>query len=159
MFKTSTYFIKGQIPGVAKEDLINLYQRELDEQSVDSILVDQDTITFYNRTIRFVLNRFANKYSNFSEGLINIKESNTEYGIYFQASWTRLFKSAALIAVIPILLSLLAFGPNLFTVIEACTIYIFLVIFGYINTSLSFPIYFTNVRNFIEKELQEKRAM
>lgn len=85
MFKASTYFIKGQIPGVTKNDLINLYKRELEGQSVNNISTGIDTINFENNTFKFVPNKFGNKFSSFSQGQIKIVDDPNEFGIYFQA--------------------------------------------------------------------------
>lgn len=157
MFKASTYFIKGQIPGTTRNDLINLYKRELEEQNVDNISSSADTISFVNNTFKFVLNKFANKFSSFSKGQIKIEDETDEFGIYFQADLKRLFISAGLIGGIATLFLLFGTGFNTFPLIVGLVIFVLLTVIGFITTGISFPIYFTSLRNDIEKELQTNR--
>lgn len=157
MFKVSTYFIKGQIPGVTKSDLINLYKRELEGQCVDNISSSADIISFSNNTFKFVLNKFANRFSSFSKGQIKIVDEPNEFGIYFQADLTRLFTSAGLMAGVATLFFLFSFGFDTFPLIIGLIIFVLLTVIGFISTSISFPIYFTNFRNNIERELQTNR--
>jgi ABC-type multidrug transport system fused ATPase/permease subunit len=157
MFKISTYFIKGQIPGVTKRYLINRYKRELDGQSVNNITVTPDTISFTNNTFRVVLNKFANKFSSFSKGQIKIVEEVDEFGIYFQADLTRLFTSAGITAAIATVFFLFGSGFNTFSFIIGLVIFVLLIAIGFISTHISFPVYFTSLRNEIERELQGDR--
>ena len=156
MFKASTHFIKGQIPGATKNDLINLYKRELELQSVNNISTSVDTISFANNSFKFVLNKFANKFSSFSQGQIKIVDEADEFGIYFQADLTRLFTSAGLIACIATLFFLFSSGFDTFPLIVGLVIFVLLTVIGFISTSVSFPVYFTSLRNTIERELQIK---
>jgi hypothetical protein len=157
MFKISTYFIKGQIPGVTKSDLINCYKRELDRQSVNNISVTPDTISFKNNTFRFVLNKFANKFSSFSKGQIKIVDEVEEFGVYFQADLTRIFTSAGLTAAIATLFFIFSSGFDTFLLIVGLVIFVLLTVIGFISTNISFPVYFTSLRNDIERELQGER--
>ena len=154
MFKVSTYFIKGQIPGVAKSEIIKLYKRELEGQSVNNISTDAGTISFKNNTFRFVLNRFANKFSSFSEGQIKVVDEEDKFGVYFEAKLANLFTTAGLIAAIAILFSIFSNGFNIFSLIVGLVIFILLIIVGFISINISFPVYFTNLRNNIEREVQ-----
>ena len=156
MFKTSTYFIKGQLPGVTQIDLLNLYKRELEEQSVNNISTNSDTIKFNNNTFRFVLNRFANKFSSFSKGQIKIVDQGNEFNVYFQAQQTRTFTSAALLAAIGTLFFLFSAGFSLLPFLIGLAIFILLIIIDYVTTNISFPIYFDSLRNSIERELQSR---
>ena len=157
MFKASTYFIKGQIPGITKSDLINLYKRELGEQSVNNISTSTDAINFTNKTFRFVLDRFANKFSSFSQGQIKIVDEGNEFGIYFQGKLTRLFTFAGLMAGPATLFFLFSIKFDVSTLISGVTIFILLTGIGFILTSIFFPVYFTSLRNDIERELQNKQ--
>lgn len=156
MFKLSTYFIKGQIPGIAKSDIIQFYKKELNRQSVNNISFDDDTIRFNNNSLRFVPDRFANKFSSFSSGEIKIVDEDDEFGIYFEGKLANLFKSAGIFAAIGVLLSLLGSGLNVFPLIIGFIIFILLVVSGFVSTNVSFPVYFTNLRNNIEREIQAK---
>ncbi|UAY53369.1 hypothetical protein [Ferruginibacter albus] len=154
MFKASTYFIKEQIPGATISDLINLYKRALKEQSVSNISSNADTIDFTNDTFRFVLNKFSNKFSGFSQGQITIVDEEDEFGVYLRATSTRLFKSAGIIAAVIILFSLLNSEFTIFPFIIGLVVFILLVITGLVYTSIFFPVYFNSLRNDIERELE-----
>ena len=156
MFKTSTYFIKGQLPGVTQTDLLNLYKRELEEQSVNNISTDSDKINFTNNTFRFALNRFANKFSGFSKGQIKIVDKGNEFNVYFQAELKRIFTTAALLAGVGTLFFLFILGFGLFPFMIGVTIFILIIIIDYISTSISFPVYFKSIGNRIERELQNR---
>jgi len=157
MFKVSTVFIKEQIPHVTLGQLISRYKRELERQSVSNISVDFDTIYFANSTFRFVLNRYANKFSSFSNGQIKIVDTGNEFVVYVKASVTRLFISAGLIGVAVTLFFLLSSGFDIFALIVGVIAFALLAVIGYILTSVSFPVYFTSVRNDIERELQARQ--
>ena len=154
MFTSSTYFIKGQIPRATKEDIIKLYERELETQAVSKISTSVDSISFANNTFKFVLNRFANKYSSFSKGQIRFEDQGNEFGVYFQADITRIFTSAGLMAGITTLFILVGSGFHIYAFIVGIVIFILLILIGFISTSISFPVYFTRLRNDIERELQ-----
>jgi hypothetical protein len=156
MFKVSTYFIKGQIPGVTKSEIIKLYKRELEGQSVNNISSDDDTINFKNNTFRFVLNRFANKFSSFSEGQIKVVDEKDEFGVYFEAKLANLFTSAGLISAIAILFAIFSNGFDIFSLVVGFVVFIVLIIVGFISTNIFFPVYFTNLRNNIEREVQSE---
>ncbi|HEY5408169.1 MAG TPA: hypothetical protein VIJ92_13825 [Ginsengibacter sp.] len=155
MFKVSTYFIKEQIHNVSIRDLITLYKQELEIQSVNNIADNGDTIDFRNKVIKFVLNRYADKFSSFSSGQIKIVDEGNEFGVHFKADWTRMFTSAGLLAGIVTILSFFSIGFKIFCLFVGLGVFALLVIIGFISTSISFPIYFTSLRNKIEQELQE----
>lgn len=154
MFKASTYFIKGQIPGTTQKDLVNLYKRELELQRVNNISISVDTISFKNNNLKFVPNKFANKFSSFSQGQIKILDEADEFGVYFQADMTRLFTSAGLIAAVATLFFLFDIGFNIFSLFVGFAVFVLLILIGLISASVSFPVYFTSLRNDIERELQ-----
>jgi len=155
MFKVSTYFIKEQIHNVSIRDLITLYKQELEIQSVNNIADNGDTIDFRNKVIKFVLNRYADKFSSFSSGQIKIVDEGNEFGVHFKANWTRMFTSAGLLAGIMTILSFFSIGFKIFCLFVGLGVFALLVIIGFISTSISFPVYFTSLRNKIERELQE----
>jgi hypothetical protein len=154
MFKISTAFIKGQIPGVTLDQLIRIYKRKLEDQSVSRISVNNGIIYFSNDSFKIVLTRYSNKFSSFSNGSIKITDTETEFVVCLQASLTRLFISAAFIAGIPTLFLLLSAGLNIFPLVVGLVIFSLLLIVGYISANISFPVYFTGLRNDIERELQ-----
>ena len=154
MFKISTAFIKDQIPGVTLNQLISIYKRTLEDQSVSHISVNADKIDFSNNTFKIVLARYSNKFSGFTNGSIEIIDTETELVVYFQARLTRLFVSAAFIAGIATLFLLLTSGFNIFPPVTGLIIFALLSIVGYISANISFPVYFTALRNNIERELQ-----
>ncbi|MGC4102138.1 hypothetical protein [Ferruginibacter sp.] len=154
MYKTSTYFIKAQIPGVTQKDLVDLYKRELEIQSVNNISADVNTISFINNFFRFIPTKSANKFSSFSQGKIEIVDEADEFGIYFQATTTRVFASAGLMAALAALLCLFNDGFNFFCLIVGAIVFVLLVIISFISTTISFPVYFTGLRNNIEEELR-----
>jgi len=155
MFKTSTYFVKGQIPGVTKSDLVKRYKQELEIQSVNNIVDNGDTIDFRNKVIKFVLNRYADKFSSFSFGQIKIDDEGNEFGVHFKADWTRMFTSAGLLAGIVTILSFFSIGFKIFCLFVGIGVFALLITIGFISTSISFPIYFTSLRNNIEREFQK----
>ncbi|MGE5107617.1 MAG: hypothetical protein ACM3H8_08735 [Sphingobacteriales bacterium] len=138
---------------MTKEQLLNFYRAELEAQSVSHISIDTDTICFTNDTFKFVLNRYANKFSSFSKGQIKIVDNEVEFIVHMHASMTRLFITAGLIAIAAILFFLFHSGFDTFTLFVGLTIFVLLSIIGYISTSISFPVYFTSVRNKIERQL------
>ena len=156
MFKTSTYFFKGQLPGMTQIDLLNLYKSELEEQSVNNISTNFETINFTNNTFRFALNRFANKFSSFSRGQIKIVDEGNEFNVYFEGELTRMFTSAALLAGVVTLFFFFISGLSLFSFLVGMAIFILLLIIDYTTTSIFFPVYFKSVGNRIERELQNR---
>ena len=153
MFKVSTYFIKGQLPGVTIEDLINLYKREFKIQSASNILSETDKINFSNNTFKFVIDKFSNKLSSFSNGQLEIIDEGDKYVVYFEAEWTKLFTNAGIIATIVMLYTFFSDGFGLFPFILGIVTFVLLATIGFISTSASFPVYFTNLRNDFEREL------
>ncbi len=154
IYKTTTSFIKGQTPGISVDKLVTLYKRELETQNVNHISSSGDTISFSNNIIRFLLDRYSNKFSGFSNGEIKISDEGDEIWIYLRASVTRTFISAGMLAGICILFSLFASAGLLIPSALGFIVFIILVGTGYLSTIISFPVYFTSLRNRIELELQ-----
>ena len=141
---------------MTESELLNLYKRELEEQSVNNISTTADTINFTNNTFRFVLNRFANKFSSFSKGQIKIVDEGDEFGVYFQAELARMYSSAALFAGVGTLFFLFSSGFNMVPFLVGVAIFILLITIDYVSTNIAFPVYFESIRNNIERELQKE---
>jgi hypothetical protein len=154
MFKTSTVIIKGQVPGLTLSHLLNFYKRELHYQNVSHISTTDNTLAFSNKVYKFVINRYANKFSSFSSGQIRIEDSGNEFIIDLRANMNRLFINAAIIAVAATFFFLFGSGFNAFPFIIGATVFTLLAILGYIITSVSFPIYFVTLRNKVQQELE-----
>jgi hypothetical protein len=155
MFTISTVFIKGQIPGTTIGQLVTRYKRELEEQSVSSVSVNADTIYFANDAFKIVLARYSNKFSGFSKGQIRIEDTGTEYIVYLEANLARLLVSAGTGAGIVVLLALFTVGFNLLLLIMGLIVFGVLILVGYIQAKIFFPVYFNSLRNNIESELQQ----
>src|SRR5689334_1175061 len=98
MYKTSTYFIKEQMPGTTVPELLHLYKQELQDQSVSNIQIENNDLTFSNETFRFVWNSYANKFSNFKSGRIKIEDNDIEYLVTLEADNSRTLIVAGIIA-------------------------------------------------------------
>ena len=154
MFKTSAVIIKGQFPGLTLSHLLHFYERELHYQNVSHSSVAGNVITFSNNTFKFVINRYANKFSSFSTGQITIEDSANQFVIYFQASTKRLLINAGIIAITATFFLLFDAGFNAFTIIAGALVFVLFIITGYVITSVSFPVYFVRLRNRVEEELE-----
>lgn len=154
MFKTSTSIIKAQIPGITLSHLLNFYKRELNYQSVSHTAIRENCLSFSNKTYKFVINRYANKFSSFSNGQIKITDTENEFIIQMQANMTRLFINTGIIAGAMALFFLGNAGFTLFSLSIGIVIFIVLSILGYAITMISFPVYFVNLRNKIQEELE-----
>ena len=154
MYKTSTHFIKGQIPEASVADLLELYRQELEEQSVSNIQIDGNCIKFSNETFKFVPNRYANKFSGFASGQINIEDNGTEYIVTFEADNSRTFSVAGIIAGAITLISLVRSNFDLSSLVTGLVVFGLLSVIGYGISAASFPVYFTGVRNKIERRIQ-----
>jgi hypothetical protein len=150
MFKTSTYFIKGQFPQLTANKLISIYKQKLEGQNVKNITVQERTINFNNPVLQFTLSRFNNKFSNFSKGKITITDEADKFIVDLNADITKSFSFPAVLALIAVLLS----GIELFSLIIGAAVFILLTVIGLISTYVSFPVYFTNLRNDIEREIR-----
>ena len=79
MYKTSTRFIKDQIPGITMRQLLLLYERELQEQGMDSTSVDNASVGFINGAVNWEFNTFYNNLTFFTKERSGspMKERNT----------------------------------------------------------------------------------
>ena len=156
MFKTSTSIIKGQVPGATLAHLLHFYKAELNCQSVSHISIKGNTLYFSNKVFKFVLNRYANKFSSFSFGQIKIADTEKEFIVYMEANINRLFINTGMIAGIITTFSLVT-GFNVFFLIIGIGIFVLLTMIGYAGTYIFFPVYFTSLRNKIQRELEMMR--
>jgi hypothetical protein len=154
MYKTSTYFKKGQIPDTSVTEILQLYKQELEDQSVGNIRIDGSTLTFSNGTFKFVANRYANKFSSFTSGQINIEDNGSEYLVRFEADNSRTFTVAAVIAGAVTLISLITSNFDLSSLIIGLITFALISGIGYGVSTVSFPVYFTKMRNDIERMVQ-----
>lgn len=154
MYKISVEFIKEQSPKLTLNKLIGLYKKELEEQSVSNISISDNTLDFSNNTFKIVLNRYANKFSGFSAGHIKIVDNTTAFVVCIEASIKRLFIAAAIYAGIACLFALISLGLNFIPLVIGILIFCLLSVIGFISLQISFPIYFTRLRNEFESEMQ-----
>jgi len=157
MYKVSTFFIKGQLPGLTLDYLIDLYKSELQLQSAGKVDSDSSTIYFTNDNIFRFATGYSTKYSNFSSGRIDITETEEEFIVYLQASLSNLFIKPGLFAGLATLFLLVATGFEFFTVIVGLLVFGLMTLTSYISTSISFPTYFTYFRNGVEHDFQARQ--
>ena len=156
MYTITTQFIKGQIPGTTLADLLDRYQKELQDQNVSSFSQDQDIIDFNNSNAvaNIFLNSYGNRFSGFANGHIKIVDNDTEYIVYLKADISRLFILPGIISGLITLFFLIASGFTPFLLSFGMGIFIIISLIKYISFSVTFPIYFTKLRNDIENERQ-----
>ncbi len=99
MYKTSTRFIKDQIPGITMRQLLLLYERELQEQGMDSTSVDNASVAFINGAVNWEFNTFYNNLTFFTKGEIRITDEGKEYLVDFRGDTTRLAAMPVIIAM------------------------------------------------------------
>src|SRR3712207_4326520 len=107
MYKTSTYFVKQQIPNTSVADLLELYRQELKDQMVSKIEINGNQLSFSNDIFKVPANRYANDFSGFRSGKIIIEDSGTEYLVRFKADISRTFAVAGIISALITLISLI----------------------------------------------------
>jgi hypothetical protein len=89
MLSTSTYFIKGQLPGISMDKLIELYSKELRMQQISITKIDGNLIEFINDSTNiFLVDRTADNFQDIAEGQITIEETDAEFIVYLDAKAT-----------------------------------------------------------------------
>jgi len=156
MYKISTFFIKAQLPGLTIDYLLDSYKSELQQQSATKVTIDLASITFAHDNIISTATSYSNRYSNFSNGRIDIEETEDEFIVHLEASLTNLFIKPGLVAGIATLFILFSSGFAPFTLLLGLCVFALFTIISFISTSISFPIYFTNFRNNIEYDIQNR---
>ncbi|HEY4338083.1 MAG TPA: hypothetical protein VGM89_19375 [Puia sp.] len=154
MLRTSTAFVKDQIPGATIPLLLNFYQQELEYQRVHSITVSGDTLYFRNRPWAIGKTRFGNQYFCFSSGLIRIQDSGNEFNVLLEGSLSRIMILGGTLAGVCILSAFIASGFNLIAIALGVLIFLLVSVVNYVYTRLFFPVYFTDLRNEMEESLQ-----
>jgi hypothetical protein len=156
MYSITTQFIKGQIPGVTSFDLINRYIQELEDQNIDQYIREFDTVNFTNSisVANAVLNNYGNRFSNFSVGKIRIIDNDFDFTVLLEADLTRLFLMPSVFSGLATLLLLMTSEFSAFVIVFGLVIFLGISILRYILFVLSFPVYFTKLRNDIEREFQ-----
>jgi len=87
----TTYFIKGQIPGVDINRILELYKREILIQGAEYAAISGNSVEFYGRA---GLHNHGNNFAGFSEGQLIIEETESEFEVFLEAEsprWILLF--------------------------------------------------------------------
>jgi hypothetical protein len=156
MYKTSTTFKKAQTPGIDIPVLLDLYKQELEYQSVTDIKVNDNNIKFKDRFFKLVERGAPQKFLNFSSGQILIEETDLEYIVTLTADMSKLFIRAGIGAGIVIIFLAVCGLVNTGTLFFGLFVFVILFCLPYLLTVTFFPVYFTNLRNRIEKVLQNE---
>jgi hypothetical protein len=156
MFRTSTTFIKGQIPSASIPLLLDFYQQELEYQRVHSITVSEpeDTVYFSNRTWALGSTRFGNQYFCFSSGKIRIQDTGSEYHVSLEGDLSRILILGGLLAGCCGLATWISSGFNVIAIALGLLVFLLVAVVNYLYTLLFFPVYFTDLRNEMEASLQ-----
>ena len=157
MLRTSTTFVKAQIPAATLPLLLNFYQQELEYQRVHEITVADDAVYFSNRSWRLGNTRFGNQYFCFSRGKILIQDTGAEYNVFLEGNLSRIMVLGGSLAGICALAAFVASGFNFFAIALGLLIFLMVSVVNYIYTLLFFPVYFTDLRNEMEESLQNLR--
>ena len=153
MYKTSTYFIKGQIPQATIPVLIDLYVRELKDHGVRDIAIDGDTIQFSNKPFRTL---YSNKFTDFISGQIVIEDTGPEYIVSLQGDPSGLFIRVGGFIGAFIFLFLLLSGFEMGFLLFGLIVFIIVAGILFLIRMISLPVYFTSLRNEIERLLQNE---
>jgi len=154
MLRTSTAFVKDQIPNATIPLLLNFYQQELEHQRVHSIVVVENALRFENRPFAIGKTRFGNQYFCFSTGTIQIQDTGSEYKVNFEGSLKRILLLGGTLAGVCALSAFIASGFNWIAVALGVLIFLLVSVVNYVYTRLFFPVYFTDLRNEMEESLQ-----
>jgi hypothetical protein len=157
MLRTSTTFVKDQIPGASIPLLLNFYQQELEYQRVHWIQVTENSVHFENRLWSIGKTRFGNQYFCFLAGFIQIQDTGSEYKVTFVGNLLRITILGGTLAVVCMLAAFIASGFSWIAI--ALGVLIFMLVSGvnYFNARLYFPVYFTDLRKEMEESLQNLR--
>ena len=85
MSLASTYFIKAQIPGITLHDLLTLYQREILIGGAGFTAIVENKVAFSGTADDVSFRRRRGRFSDFTNGLLIIEESETEFEVYLEA--------------------------------------------------------------------------
>lgn len=153
MYKTSTHFLKGQNPGISAERLLEYYKQELEYQSVNQVVVEDNKVLFKNNWFRFN-DRYPNKFAGFLQGEISIEETDSTFIVSLRADISGLIELAGAVAVLSVILFALAGGFSPVPLIISALLFILVLITSYLSLVLLFPVYFASLRNDIERIFQ-----
>lgn len=154
MLRTSTAFVKDQIPNATIPLLLNFYQQELEYQRVHSIVVTEDSVLFENQPFALGKTRFGNQYFCFSTGTIYIQDTGSEYKVLFYGSLKRILLLGGILAAVCAISAFIASGFNWIAIALGVLIFLLVSVINYVYTLLFFPVYFTDLRNEMEESLQ-----
>nr|WP_295866719.1 hypothetical protein [uncultured Chitinophaga sp.] len=84
----TTYFIKAQIPGTTLDQLLELYKREILIGGAGEAYLEDNTVRFSGTSFR--MGRYPGKFTDFTDGVLMIRETSTEYLISLDASWPKM---------------------------------------------------------------------
>jgi len=155
MLRTSTAFVKDQIPNATIPLLLNFYQQELEYQRVHSIAIRENELHFENRPFAIGKTRFGNQYFCFSTGMIQIQDTGSEYNVTFEGSLKRILILGGTLAGVCALSAFIASGFNWIAIALGILIFLLVSVVNYVYTLLFFPVYFTDLRNEMEESLQD----
>jgi hypothetical protein len=88
----TTYFIKAQIPGVAIDRLLKMYEREILIQGARQTAITGNTVEFSDTAA--IVNRYARHFAGFVDGRLIIEETASEFEVSLEAEspkWILLF--------------------------------------------------------------------
>jgi ABC-type multidrug transport system fused ATPase/permease subunit len=154
-YKISIGFLKGQNPAITQSYLVERYTEELQYQQVSKTSSENNTIHFSNDAVRFVWDKYADKFSKFSSGTIRIVNDDDEYGVYLEADQSNLFKQAGIAGAFVAVSSLLT-GLSTFAIIIGAFIFVLTMTIKLIGLYVFFPVYFRGLRNNIEEEMRRQ---
>ena len=154
MYKISTFFIKEQLRGLTKADLLDYYRQELQIQGVSRTGIDFSKITFQNSLGTSIFYRSTSRFANFATGTIEIDETGNEFTVLFTANLANIFIAPGLFAAIVTILFLLASGFDTISLLLGAATFVLMLVISYLWTSLTFPNYFTGLRSDIERQIQ-----
>ena len=82
------------------------------------------------------------------------RENETEYIVTFEADNSRTFSVAGIIAGAVTLISLIGSNFDLSSLFTGLVVFGLLSVIGHVISTVSFPVYFTGIRNNIERRIQ-----
>lgn len=161
IYHTSTYFIKAQMPGTSLQDLLLLYQDELENEGAANIAKEEDTVLFSNRGFRVIYNDNG-RFSSFSKGEIRITDTGVDYVVDFRGSRGGiLFPMMIIMAVILLVFALMPgsglSGSDILIVVVVAGGFGLAAFIRFLYMAVRFPVYFETLRNRIEQHVAAYR--
>lgn len=155
MYRISIELKKGQLRDTSSQEILKLVAEELEIQNAENVVVQEERILFSNSVIRLPKNRFFNKFASFSKGEITVALHDNSYIVLLSASIQRIFLHSALLVAVLNLLEVFTLGLASSIVFFWITIYPIIVVVRLVMHYLSFPVYFTGLRNKLQSYLKQ----